>query len=158
MVEKVEVSRLIGLKLKLRRTCMVLGPIVALAVLGACARSDGTDVRLRKVETSVGEVAGVASRVAAVETKEKGMSGQVTTLQSDLTDLKAKVEDFDGKVNSSTSATADLKKKADDLSSKVSALSTKVDSFSGRIGAVEQKSSLLQTRYDDHLRKYHSGG
>ena len=69
------------------------------------------------------------------------------------------LDDLSKRVASANGADAELKKKVDALTVQVNAaVSTKANSVTSKIGAVEQKTALLETRYNDHLRKYHSGG
>lgn len=153
-------SEVLITKSKLRRSSLVLLSASSLALVGAsCQQGTGDQAqRLKKVETSVTQIPGVVSRLRALEGKEGPMSEQLAALQTSLTDLEAKVASFQQDVDASRGASQELKKKADDLSGRIGAVSAKTDALSGKIGPLEQKLSLLQTRYDDHLRKYHSGG
>lgn len=145
---------------KKRRSALVLLSATAIALLGSACRQDSPQEaqRLRKLETSVTEIPGVVARLQSLEGKEGGMSTQLATLDTTLRDLETKVADFQAEVDASKGGSQELRKKADELSGRVSSASAKVDALSGRIAPLEQKISLLQTRYDDHLRKYHSGG
>ncbi len=72
--------------------------------------------------------------------------------------MQAGLDDLSKKVASAGGADADLKKKIDALTGQVSCGHHKANSVTSKIAAVEQKTALLETRYNDHLRKYHSGG
>lgn len=148
------------MKSKMQRSAMVLACSFLLAVLGvSCQTSDGDQARrLRKVETGLTQISGVVGRVENLEGKEGGLTTQLAELQASVTDLETKVSEYEKEVDSSTAASSDLKKKADELSGRVNTVSAKADALAGRIAPLEQRISLLQTRYDDHLRKYHSGG
>lgn len=145
---------------KLTRTSLVLLSIGSLGLLGASCQTGTTDQakRLEKIESSLTQMSGVVSRVKTLEGKEGGMASQLAGVQTSLTELQNEVAEFDRTVQATQGASQDLKKKADELGGRVSSLAGRVDSLHGKIAPLEQKLSLLQTRYEDHLRKYHSGG
>lgn len=148
------------MKSKYQRGSLLLASLSALALFGAGCQQGSADEtrRLQKIETSVTEIPSVVARLNALEGKEGGISEQMSSLQSSITDLEAKIAGFQDEVDSAKGTSAEAKKKADDLTAKINAASAKADALGGKIAPLEQKIALLQTRYDDHLRKYHSGG
>lgn len=151
---------MIKLQSKYQRGSFLLASLLALTLLGAACQQGSPDEarRLQKIETSVTQIPSVAARVRTLEGKEGGISEQMSTLQSSLTELEAEIAGFQDEVDSAKGTSAEAKKKADDLTARINAASAKADALGGKIAPLEQKISLLQTRYDDHLRKYHSGG
>ena len=139
------------MKFRVRPTALVLSlsTVVVLSAV-ACQPSGGT-ARLQKVETAVDTVPEIATRVDALESKERGVEGQVASLGQALAQLNEGLAALRKDLEAGQATDSAVRKKVDGLSSQVG-------SFAGRIASVEQKVSLLETRYNDHLRKYHSGG
>lgn len=140
-----------GLNSRLLRALVVVAACVGVGVFAVSCQPSDSAQRLAEVETSIKGVSQIATRVNSLEGKEEGTAGQVASLTQAVTDLSQNIEALRKDVEAAQSADSSVKKKLDALSSQVSTLSTK-------LGSVEQKVSLLETRYNDHLRKYHSGG
>ncbi len=141
----------------LRRVMLLaLACAVGLLVASSCQRTDdGAEERLSKMESSIARVNGLATQVQTLEGKDQGIEGRVATLDQSLNqsvaELEGSINELSKKVAASSGSHAELRKKIDAVSGQVGSVSSKVSS-------VEQKISLLETRYNDHLRKYHSGG
>jgi hypothetical protein len=141
----------VRLNSRIRPTVVALALCAALGLsVVSCQPSDSSN-RLARIETAVKGVPEIVTRVDALEGKERGVEGQVASLGQTLAGLNDGVATLRKDLEATQGADAALRKKID-------ALSAQVGSFAGRIASVEQKISLLETRYNDHLRKYHSGG
>ncbi|HEX2259025.1 MAG TPA: hypothetical protein VHJ40_04705 [Actinomycetota bacterium] len=139
------------MKFKIPPTVVALALCVALGLsVVSCQPSDSAK-RLARIETTVEGVPEIVTRVDALEGKERGVEGQVASLGQTLAGLNDELSTLEKDLEATRGAEGTLRKKVD-------ALSSQVGSFAGRIASVEQKISLLETRYNDHLRKYHSGG
>lgn len=139
------------MKFKIPPTVVALALCVALGLsVVSCQPSDSAK-RLARIETTVEGVPEIVTRVDALEGKERGVEGQVASLGQTLAGLNEELSTLEKDLEATRGAEGALRKKVD-------ALSSQVGSFAGRIASVEQKISLLETRYNDHLRKYHSGG
>jgi hypothetical protein len=139
------------LKFRIRSTVLALALCIALGLTVVSCQPSDSARRLARIETAVEGVPEVITRVDALEGKERGVEGQVASLGQTVGGLNDGLAALRNDLETTQAADSALKKKVD-------AASAQVASFAGRIAAVEQKVSLLETRYNDHLRKYHSGG
>ncbi len=137
-----------------RRAVIVVAACAVLLVVGvSCQNPAANDERISKLESSVANVSSIATRVNALEGKEQGLGGQVSTLNESLAAVQTRLEELKRELEGSQGADAVLKKRVDAMAAQVS----QAAAAAGRIGAIEQKVTLLETRYNDHLRKYHGG-
>lgn len=137
----------------LRRALPILITGVAvLGVAGSCRpRSDEQSrTRLSKIETSMAQMSGMATRLNTLEGKGQGVEAQMGELSRSVSDLQTSVAGVQKDVGLQQGGDAALRKKVDAMAAQVTALGS-------RVGALDQRIALLETRYNDHLRKYHGG-
>lgn len=145
----------------IQRAVLLAACSLAVMVFAAsCQKQDNSAQQelSKKLETSVAQVNGLTTQIQTLEGKDQGIEGQVAGLNQSLAAVQAGLDDMAKKVGSAGGADAEQRKKIDALSGQVAAATTKANSVTSKIAAVEQKTALLETRYNDHLRKYHSGG
>ncbi len=139
------------MKFRIRPTVVALALCVALGLSVVSCQPSDSGKRLARIETAVEGVPEIVTRVDTLEGKERGVEGQVASLGQTLGGLNDGLATLRRDLEATRGAESALRKKVD-------ALSAQVGSLAGRITSAEQKVSLLETRYNDHLRKYHSGG
>ncbi|MDQ4148585.1 MAG: hypothetical protein M3164_01110 [Actinomycetota bacterium] len=139
------------LKARVRPALGVIAVFAAVAFAAAACQPARNTERLAAIESSVKGVNDIATRVRTLEGKEQGTAGQVSSLTESVAELNESVDALRKEIQAAQGAETALKKKVD-------AVAAQASSVSGKLGSLEQKISLLETRYNDHLRKYHSGG
>lgn len=133
---------------RFRLWMLLLATLVATSILAISWASAGSDEsRLRKVEKTLDEVAGVAgqfnARLDAVRVKDEGLDARLVELKTVLDELKVSIGSLQSDVAALKGGSTSMQKKIDELGSKIS--------------AIDQRLWLLEARYNDHLRKYHGG-
>lgn len=133
---------------RFRLWMLLLATLVATSILAISWASAGSDEsRLRKVEKTLDEVAGVAgqfnARLDALQVKDEGLDARLVELKSVLDELKVSIGSLQSDVAALKGGSTSMQKKIDELGSKIS--------------AIDQRLWLLEARYNDHLRKYHGG-
>lgn len=127
---------------------LLLATLVATSILAISWASAGSDEsRLRKVEKTLDEVAGVAgqfnARLDALQVNHEGLDARLVELKTVLDALKVSIGSLQSDVAALKGGSTSMQKKIDELGSKIS--------------AIDQRLWLLEARYNDHLRKYHGG-
>ncbi|MGH9198591.1 MAG: hypothetical protein ACRD1T_23020 [Acidimicrobiia bacterium] len=133
----------------LRPWSLVLIAVLSFGLVAAsCQRGGGKDnARISKLEDSIARVSGLTARVdkelETIQTKDQTVDADLGGLKTSVADLRTALDELNKEVDSTAGTSSTLQKKIDDLSKKLSSLESSI--------------SLLETRYNDHLRKYHSG-
>lgn len=132
----------------LRAQIILAAAAVALgAAVSSCNAASAEDRRLDKVEKSLAGVTGVAEtiegRIDGLETEGKALGDDITAMRASLDELKAAIASLEDEITALRESDTSIGKRLDDLTTK--------------LNAIDQRLWLLESRYNDHLRKYHSG-
>lgn len=131
----------------------ILALVVALVFVAFQQSSGGSDRDVARLESEL-EIA--EKRLDQIDQRLEAIA-EIQTLKDSIAGIQGGFDELKKQVDALPAADAEMAKKIDSLSEKVTSLSGKIDGLTTKVNAVDQRIALLETRYNDHLRKYHSG-